>query len=41
LTSVLSRAGSQDGAKLKELLGEKMFLDEELQKLSEQKLSET
>jgi DNA primase len=40
LTSVMSRAGSHDGAKLKELLGEKMFLDEELQKLSEQKLSE-
>ena len=33
LVSVLSRARDQDPGKLKELLGEKMYLDEELQKL--------
>jgi DNA primase len=33
LVSALSRARDQDPGKLKELLGEKMYLDEELQKL--------
>jgi DNA primase len=35
LTAALARAKEQDTAKLRELLGEKMYLDEELQKLSE------
>ena len=35
LISALARAKDQDAAKLRELLGEKMYLDEELQKLSE------
>jgi DNA primase len=35
LISALSRAKQQDAVKVKELLGEKMYLDEELQKLSE------
>jgi DNA primase len=35
LISALSRARQQDAAKVKELLGEKMYLDAELQKLSE------
>jgi DNA primase len=35
LISALARAKEQDGAKVKELLGEKMYLDEELQRLSE------
>jgi DNA primase len=34
LISALARAEGQDAAKLRELLGEKMYLDEELQKLS-------
>jgi DNA primase len=34
LISALARAEDQDAAKLRELLGEKMYLDEELQKLS-------
>jgi DNA primase len=34
LISALTRAEDQDAAKLRELLGEKMYLDEELQKLS-------
>ena len=35
LISALARAKEQDAAKVKELLGEKMYLDEELQRLSE------
>jgi len=35
LISALARAKEQDAAKVKELLGEKMYLDEELKRLSE------
>jgi hypothetical protein len=34
LISALARAKEQDAVKVKELLGEKMYLDEELQKLA-------